>query len=88
MPARRDLISCLEGCGLDLTHHSVLRHPQNSNPREYAERVAMRAFSDLASIPDEEFRHGIEELRRHCAAAPQDREIAVDVDLFVFRTAA
>jgi ubiquinone/menaquinone biosynthesis C-methylase UbiE len=87
MPARHDLISCLTGCGLALTHHSVVRHPQNRNPLEYAERVGLRAFSDLASIPDREFRLGMEALRRHCAAAPQDQEIAVDVDLFVFRAA-
>jgi ubiquinone/menaquinone biosynthesis C-methylase UbiE len=87
MPARHDLISCLTGCGLALTHHRVVRHPQNRNPQEYAARVALRAFSDLASIPDREFRLGMEALRRHCAAAPQDQEIAVDVDLFVFRAA-
>jgi SAM-dependent methyltransferase len=85
MPSRRDLISCLEHCGLALTHHGVVRHPQNRSPREYAERVGLRGFSDLASISDAEFRSGMERLRRHCALIPQDREVAVDVDLFVFR---
>ena len=85
MPPRRDLICGLEDCGLALTHHSVVRHPQNRNPKEYAERVALRGFSDLAAISDAEFRSGIERLRRHCAAAPKDQEVAVDVDLFVFR---
>jgi ubiquinone/menaquinone biosynthesis C-methylase UbiE len=85
MPARRDLLSCLTGCGLQVIHHGVIRHPQNSNLREYADRVALRAFSDLASISDEEFRRGMEELRRHCATAPH-QEIAADVDLFVCRT--
>src|SRR5229473_3983267 len=85
MPARRDLISCLKACGLQLVHHGIIRHPQNSGPREYADRVAVRAFSDLASISEEEFRRGMQELRRYCATAPH-REIAVDVDLFVCRT--
>ncbi len=84
MPARRDLISCLKACGLQLVHHGIIRHPQNSGPREYADRVAVRAFSDLASISEEEFRRGMQELRRYCATAPH-REIAVDVDLFVCR---
>jgi hypothetical protein len=44
-------------------------------------------MSDLASISDEEFRYGREQLRRYCAAAPRDEEIAADVDLFVFRRA-
>jgi SAM-dependent methyltransferase len=86
MPDRRDLIACLTDCGLQLIHHGIIRHPQNSSPREYAERVGLRAFSDLASISEEEFRRGMEELRQYCAAAPQDQEIAVDVDLFVLRT--
>ena len=85
MPARQDLISCLTDCGLQLIHHGIIRHPQNSSPHEYAERVALRAFSDLASISEEEFRRGMEQLRRYCAAAPPDQEIAVDVDLFVLR---
>jgi ubiquinone/menaquinone biosynthesis C-methylase UbiE len=85
MPARRDLISCLTDCGLQLIHHGIIRHPQNSSPREYAERVALRAFSDLASISEGEFRRGMEELRQYCATAPH-QEIAVDVDLFVCRT--
>ena len=86
MPARQDLIACLTDCGLQLIHHGIIRHPQNSSPREYAERVGLRAFSDLASISEEEFRRGMEELRQYCAVAPQDQEIAVDVDLFVLRT--
>ena len=85
MPRRRDLISSLTTCGLALTHHDVLRHPQNRNPREYVERVGVRGFSDLASISDAEFHSGMEQLRRHCATLSPDREIAVDVDLFVFR---
>jgi hypothetical protein len=48
-------------------------------------RSVLRAFSDLASISEEEFRRGMQELRRYCATAPH-REIAVDVDLFVCRT--
>jgi SAM-dependent methyltransferase len=87
MPGRQELISCLSACALDLVHHSVVRHPQNSNPSEYADRIALRALSDLASIPDGEFRRGMEELRRYCATAPRDQVVAVDVDFFVFRTA-
>jgi len=86
MPRRQDLISGLADCGLELAHHNVLRHPQASSPSAYADRVALRSFSDLASISDEEFRQGMVELRRHCAAASRDQEIAVDVDLFVFRS--
>jgi ubiquinone/menaquinone biosynthesis C-methylase UbiE len=87
MPARADLISCLTDCGLQLGHHAIIRHPQNSSPREYAERVALRVFSDLASISGEEFRRGMQELRQYCATVPH-QEIAVDVDLFVFRSPA
>jgi ubiquinone/menaquinone biosynthesis C-methylase UbiE len=86
LPARADLISCLTDCGLALVHHSVLRHPQASSPPAYADRVALRAFSDLASISDEEFRRGMAELGRYCTAVPREQEIGVDVDLFVFRS--
>jgi ubiquinone/menaquinone biosynthesis C-methylase UbiE len=85
MPARQDLLTCLTDCGLQLIHHGIVRHPQNNSLREYAERVALRAFSDLAAISEEEFRRGMEELRQYCATAPQ-QEIAADVDLFVCRT--
>ncbi len=85
MPARQDLIACLTDCGLQLIHHGIIRHPQNSSPRDYAERVALRAFSDLAAISEEEFRRGMEQLRQYCATAPH-QEIAVDVDLFAWRT--
>ncbi len=85
MPARQDLIACLTDCGLQLIHHGIIRHPQNSSPRDYAERVALRAFSDLAAISEEEFRRGMEQLRQYCATTPH-QEIAVDVDLFAWRT--
>ena len=84
MPARQDLISSMTACGLALTHRSAVRHLQNRNPKEYAERIGRRAQSDLASISDEEFQSGMERMRRHCATAPE-QEIAIDIDFFVFR---
>ena len=84
MPARQDLISSMTACGLALMHRTTVRHLQNRNPREYAERIGRRAQSDLASISDEEFQSGMERMRRYCVAAPE-QEIAIDVGFFVFR---
>src|SRR5262249_59310885 len=84
MPRRQDLISGVADCGLELAHHNVLRHPQASSPSAYADRVALRSFSDLASISDEEFRQGMVALRRQCAAASTGQASALDVAPVLF----
>lgn len=84
LPSRAELNRRLAVCGLSFHAHCVIRHPIGDTPRAYAGRIALRGYSDLEMISDQEFERGMIELRRYCEGQPQDQAITEDIDLFVF----
>ena len=85
LPRRADLIGDLEQKGYAFLEHGIVRHPPDSSAAAYAERIAQRGLSDLASLPDADFNKGLAALRAHCAQDKTPRGLGEDVEFFVFR---
>ena len=81
VPARADLSEAARDAGLACRHRVVL-NPVAAGLRAYAERVASRTISTLQMISDEEFAHGIDAFRRHCAQADDGRPVEDQIDVF------
>jgi ubiquinone/menaquinone biosynthesis C-methylase UbiE len=84
-PARADMVDAVELSRLKLTSHALIRQPVADNFSAYAERIALRGYSDLASISDEAFSHGLQRLRQFCDQQPKSEFVFDALDLFIFR---
>lgn len=87
LPTRRNLTDLLQDCGLRIKERIAIRQRLDSNLVNYADRIAQRGLSDLASITDEEFHEGLIQLQSFCLRQQQasgNQPAHEDVDLFVF----
>ena len=84
LPGTSELIAEIERNGFILVDHTVINQSFAGSFREYREKIAQRALSDLASIPDSEFKQGLEEMERD-EDSQVPGPIIEPVDLFVFK---
>jgi len=87
LPSSSDLIETMRAQGFEFISHDVLRQRFADTPREYYEKVRLRALSDLARIPDAEFDAGVREMAGALARDDAEGPVHEPVDLFVFRNA-
>lgn len=87
LPAIGSLTDFLQGYGFVLKGHSVVHQLIAENHLECFEKINLRGYSDLASIPDEEFNEGLARMKRYCFEQEKDKSVFEDVDLFVFHVA-
>jgi hypothetical protein len=64
----------------EIALHQVFEQPMAPDWNAYCDKVASRAFSDLAAISDAEFEDGVALMRREHRAGP----VSQPIDLFVF----
>ena len=83
LPGTSELIGEIERNGFLLVDHTVINQAFAGSFKEYRERIAQRAQSDLASIPNSEFKQGLEEMERD-EDSRVPGPIIEPVDLFVF----
>jgi ubiquinone/menaquinone biosynthesis C-methylase UbiE len=83
LPSRQHAIRLFEDAGLTACAHQVVTHTLATDWQAFANKMALRADSFLARLPDREFEAGLAELRRH-AAVSEPEEITEPVDFFVF----
>lgn len=55
--------------------------------RAYADKLACRAVSILAQLPDSEFEEGMRMLGEHAVNAPPNEPVVEPIDFFWFRCA-
>jgi len=70
MPTLERVAATFEQAGLDLVDRSTLRMQIANDLHELADRLAHRAISTLRLISDDEFGHGLAELRQFADSAP------------------
>ena len=87
LTSRAFIEATFEGGGFKLISHELIDSETGENWRHYADKVALRADSILAQLPEPEFGSGLAALRRHAATAPPDDPVIEPVDFFVFRPA-
>ena len=86
LPSRNEVFALFEDAGLSLETYELVRHPLAASWRELADKLALRADSFLARLPDAEFAAGIAALRAHAAQHPSGGPVIEHVHLFVFGT--
>ena len=69
----------------NLLVHKVIISQTSPNWRNYADKIAMRADSFLAQLPDDEFHTGMTELRAYAEHADPREPVTEEVDFFVFQ---
>jgi SAM-dependent methyltransferase len=84
LPSRNEVFALFEDAGLSLEAYEVVRHPIAASWLDLADKLALRADSFLARLPDAEFAAGITALRAHASEHESDGAIIEHVPLFVF----
>lgn len=87
LTSRAFIEATFEGAGFRLISHELIDSEAGESWRHYADKVALRADSILAQLPEDDFDAGLASLRRYAGAAPLDGPVIEPVDFFVFRSA-
>jgi SAM-dependent methyltransferase len=83
LPSVEDVEQLFEGEGFTRLAHRLVTHALARDWQGFADKMALRADSFLARLPDTEFEAGLTALRAH-AAGSEPEEITELVDFFVF----
>ena len=84
MPSRGELRADAAAAGFTTRAFDVVHQRIADDIGEYRDKVALRAYSDLQAITDEQFAAGFERFSSWCATQPPNRPVVEDVDLFTF----
>jgi ubiquinone/menaquinone biosynthesis C-methylase UbiE len=84
LPAREPLKASMSAAGLVPVLHEILPHEMAPDWNAYCDKVAARAFSDLAAISDKDFESGLAAMRRE---GRRTGPVVMPMDLFAFRAA-
>ena len=82
LPARDSLKVSMAHAGLAPVLHEILPHEMATDWKAYCDKVAARAFSDLASISDQAFERGLQAMRDETG---REGPVTMPMDLFAFR---
>jgi ubiquinone/menaquinone biosynthesis C-methylase UbiE len=82
LPAREQLKASMAAVGLVPVLHEILSHEMAPDWNAYCDKVAARAFSDLATISDDDFESGLAAMRRE---SQRTGPVVMPMDLFAFR---
>ena len=84
LPSREEVVHLFEAAGFKSRAHALVAHPLAANWQELADKLALRADSFLARLPDADFETGLAALRAYAAGRPTSEEITERIDFFVF----
>jgi ubiquinone/menaquinone biosynthesis C-methylase UbiE len=84
LPSRDEVVGLFERAGLRLDAYQLIRHPLAGNWQELADKLALRADSFLARLPDADFQAGMAALRAHAAHSDPQERITEQLHFFVF----
>jgi len=87
-PSRAGLVELVSNAGFVPHALDTVSQRVADDLREYREKNAVRAHSDLQAISDEQFRAGLARFDAYCAASGPGGPIFEDVDFFTFTAPA
>lgn len=85
---RTHLIETFKQVGLGVAAHTIVDDEISPNWAAYADKLALRADSFVARLPDDEFATGLEAIRAYAATQEGNQSVSLNVDLFVFQLRA
>jgi ubiquinone/menaquinone biosynthesis C-methylase UbiE len=86
LTSRAFIEATFERAGFRLVSHELIDSEAGESWRHYADKVALRADSILAQLPEDDFAAGLAALRRYAGTAARDGAVLEPVDFFVFRS--
>jgi len=86
LPSSADVVALFAAAGLPSRAHAIVTHAVAASWQEFADKLALRADSFLARLPDSEFESGLAALRAY-ASGREPEEITEEIDFFVFERA-
>lgn len=83
LPSAAEIVVLFEAAGLRIRAHQLVTHTLATDWQQFTDKLALRADSFLARLPDDEFAAGMAKLRTHAAQSPPEH-ITEIIDFFVF----
>ena len=83
LPSSEDVIALFVAAGLKSHAHQTVTHAVAAGWPEFADKLALRADSFLARLPDAEFEAGLAALRAY-AEGREPEDITEEIDFFAF----
>ena len=84
-PTRSGLKAVFAAAGFSMLTHEIVTQVVAASWPDYVGKVALRAYSTVASLSDQEFEAGMAALRSHSPPGGPEREVTEDIDWFVFK---
>jgi ubiquinone/menaquinone biosynthesis C-methylase UbiE len=84
LPSNAAVCSWFEGAGFDMRAHDLITQRVAAHWQEFSDKIALRADSVLARIPDADFRAGMKKLRAYAATRLPQEPVTEVIDFFVF----
>jgi len=84
LPSSADVVALFEAAGLRSRAHETVTQVIAASWQEFADKLALRADSFLARLPDAEFAAGLAALRAY-AKGREPEDIMEEIDFFVFQ---
>jgi ubiquinone/menaquinone biosynthesis C-methylase UbiE len=85
LPARGDVESVAAAAVFLLVAHEIVTQVVAASWPEFVSKIALRGYSTVARLSNEDFETGMAALRSHAPAGGPDRPVTEDVDWFVFK---
>jgi hypothetical protein len=83
-PTRRQ-VEGVCAAGFSIVAHEIVTQVVATTWREFVSKIALRGYSTVARLSDEDFEAGMAALRSHSPVGGSDREVTEEVDWFVFQ---
>jgi len=84
LPSRDEVMELFEAAGLQLCAYNLVLHPVAESWQELADKLALRADSFIARLPQAEFAQGLAGLRAHAIKHPGKQDVIDHIHFFVF----
>jgi SAM-dependent methyltransferase len=78
------IVAVFKAAGFAVRAQGVIAHPMASGWRDFTDKMALRADSFVAALPDQAFEAGMAALRAHADQADPGGPVTVNVEYFVF----
>jgi ubiquinone/menaquinone biosynthesis C-methylase UbiE len=84
LPSNATVRSWFEGAGFSTRAHDLITQRVAAHWQEFSDKIALRADSVLARIPDADFEAGMAKLRTYAATRLAQESVTEVIDFFVF----
>ncbi len=78
-------MNLMDGHGFKEIAQETINYKLTNNLKECYERTKLRAVTDLAQLPDDEFHEGLRKFESYCEKNDSNAPVYEDMDLFIYK---